>query len=94
MKVTIKTIFSMEQYVGGHATQSLNLPDDATLMAALEKLMGYYGPSLQEKMFDGDRLRKGVVLYVNGRHFLVLDQLQTILKDADEILIMPPVGGG
>lgn len=94
MKIQVKTIFTLEEYVGGHKSQTLDIEDGSTLYNALEKLMQMYGPALAEKLFTENKLRKGIVLYVNGRVSLVLKHLDTPLQEGDEVLIMPPVGGG
>ncbi|QSX07766.1 MoaD family protein [Alkalibacter rhizosphaerae] len=94
MKVQVKTIFAMEQYVGGEKSQELDLDDGSTLADALLQLIHRYGPALEEKLLDGNALQKGMVVYVNGRNSLVLDYLDTPLEDGDDVLIMPPVGGG
>lgn len=94
MKIHIKTIFTLEKYVGGHKFQTLELEEGSTLYGALERLLQMYGSPLAEKLFNGDKLRKGIIVYVNGRNSLVLEHLDTPLQDDDEVLIMPPVGGG
>lgn len=94
MEIRVKTIFSMEKYVGGHTTQTLELDDGSTLYNALEKLVALYGSDLGEKLFDGKEVRKGIVLYVNGRNAKALNSIETPLNEDDIVLIMPPVGGG
>lgn len=94
MNVNVKTIFAMEKYLGDRKEHTLIVPEDATLLTVLQTLVQSFGEPLNEKLFQGDQLQKGMILYVNGRNSLVLDHLQTLLKDGDEILIMPPVGGG
>jgi MoaD family protein len=39
-------------------------------------------------------LENHVVILVNGRNYMFLDELKTKLKDGDEIVISPPLVGG
>lgn len=55
-------------------------------------------PQLQEMIFDdanGNReLRSYINILINGNNVLHLEGLETIVNDADEIAIFPPVSGG
>lgn len=42
----------------------------------------------------GGNLESHVVILVNGRNYLFLDELNTELEDGDQIVISPPLVGG
>jgi molybdopterin converting factor small subunit len=64
-----------------------------TVRAALDEL-GAKHPALVERMFDGERLKKFLNLYVNDEDVRYLDELNTPVKDGDELSIIPAVAGG
>ena len=51
-------------------------------------------PELANKVFDGDKIRSGFIVLVNGRNVRFLNEGRTRISDGDEISIFPPVGGG
>ena len=55
-----------------------------------------YGESLNTQLFDsGGNLFPYIRLMVNGRDIAFLEKkMETALKEGDEVLILPPVGGG
>jgi MoaD family protein len=66
-----------------------------TLSEALRKLTARYGDPFEERVFDSTGRPKGLLnFYVNGKNAHFLKGLETQLKDGDEILILPAVGGG
>lgn len=64
-----------------------------TVKSALDEL-GAKHPALVERMFDGDKLKKFLNLYVNDEDVRYLDELATPVKDGDELSIIPAVAGG
>jgi molybdopterin converting factor small subunit len=62
----------------------------------LDLLTTKWGDELALQLFEpGGRVpRSSVMLMVNGRSVQFLNQLDTVLKDGDEVTILPPVGGG
>jgi molybdopterin synthase sulfur carrier subunit len=74
--------------------QSLSLPDDADLLAALRTLACSF-PTLRSRLFtpNGD-VRRDVSVLVNGRNAARRDGLRTGLQGGDRVTLLPPVGGG
>ena len=90
--VTLKlmTIFSTD--VG--LTQ-IKYSDVNTLGDVIEQFMSRHGKKLRKSFRDSQgNLENHVVILVNGRNYLFLDELKTKLKDGDEITISPPLFGG
>ncbi len=48
-----------------------------------------------QKVIDDDKtLRKGVIVLVNGRNILHMDNLKTVVKDNDVVNLFPMTAGG
>ena len=91
----IKIIFS-----GG---LSMNLPNNQDIVegnvlnirGALDALVQKYGQILAEELFNGEDLKEGLALLINGRNVLSLPKnYQTLLNDKDEIIITTQLEGG
>ncbi len=51
-------------------------------------------PDLEDKLFDGDKVRGFINVYVEDEDIRYLDGLDTSVAESDEIAIMPAVAGG
>ena len=51
-------------------------------------------PDLQDKLFEGDRVRGFINVYVEDEDIRYLDGLDSSVDEDDEISIMPAVAGG
>lgn len=67
----------------------------STLNDVLSRLTAKYGEHFKERIYDETGvLRRFVNIYVNGKDIRFLDNLNTTLKNGDEISIIPAVSGG
>ncbi len=67
----------------------------STLHEVVDKLVVKYGDAFREKIFDpSGKLKRLLNFYVNGENVRFLKQLETPLRDGDEIVILPTVSGG
>lgn len=68
----------------------------STVNDVLISMVENYGEPLAAELYDSNgRLFPYIRLMVNGRDIPFLDHgMETELQDGDEILILPPVGGG
>ncbi|MCS7017316.1 MAG: MoaD family protein [Gemmatales bacterium] len=51
-------------------------------------------PELRQRLFDGNQIRRFVNVYLNDEDIRFLDNLDTPVKDGDQISIIPAVAGG
>jgi molybdopterin synthase sulfur carrier subunit len=51
-------------------------------------------PQLKADLLEGQAIKKGTLLLVDGRNVLFLDGLDTVINDQQEIAFFPPGGGG
>jgi len=76
------------------ADQDRVAADGASLSECISSLEASY-PGLQERLCDeSDEIRRFVNIYVNGEDVRFLQGLATLLKDSDEVSIVPAVAGG
>ncbi|MFX1410788.1 MAG: MoaD/ThiS family protein [Promethearchaeota archaeon] len=90
--VTLKlmTIFSTD--VG---LTEIDYSDVNTLGDVIDQFMSKHGKKLKKSFIDSQgNLESHVVILVNGRNYLFLEEFKTKLKDGDEIVISPPLVGG
>ena len=64
-----------------------------SVQAVLETL-GQKFPGISGRLFDNGQLRRFVNIYLNDEDIRYLDNLQTAVKDGDEVSIIPAVAGG
>ena len=81
MNTRIRYFASLRETTGQNE-ETLTLPDDATVAALRETLLARY-PRLQTVM--------GRALCAVNHHYV---SLETILHEGDEVVFIPPVGGG
>ena len=56
--------------------------------------LGTAFPTLRERLFDGEELRRFVNVYLNNEDIRYLDDLATPVAENDEVSIIPAVAGG
>jgi molybdopterin synthase sulfur carrier subunit len=95
IQVKVRTILEFTK-VFGRSRFEVTLAVGSTVGDLLEKLTSTFGEELAAQLFEPDRSRllPHIGLMVNGRSIGLLNSMETVLHDNDEILILPPVGGG
>ena len=90
MSARIQIPTPMRQHTEGKTTVEAN---GATVKAVLDDLVAKY-PGLQTRLFLNGQVRQFVNLYLNDEDIRYLDNLDTPVKDGDELAIIPAVAGG
>ena len=93
--VKVRTILEFTRIFGRDRFE-VTLAEGSTVGDLLEELLNTWGDELETRLFEPDRFRllPHIGLMVNGRSIGLLNNMETVLQDEDEILILPPVGGG
>ncbi|MFX1567722.1 MAG: MoaD family protein [Promethearchaeota archaeon] len=61
----------------------------------IKRFMSEYGSRIRKSFIDSrGNLETHVVILVNGRNYMFLEELNTKLKNGDQIVISPPLVGG
>ena len=90
MSVRVHIPTPMRQHTAGQATvQAIG----GTVKAVLTDL-GQKFPGINERLFDKGQVRRFVNVYLNDEDIRYLDNLDTAVKDGDEVSIIPAVAGG
>jgi MoaD family protein len=96
MAIKVKPYFTLRRAMGNHPFIEID-SDSTTLEDLFENLFARYGPELRAMFLDAETggLSPNIQILVNGRSYRTLpDQLKTLLKSGDEILLFPPIAGG
>ena len=93
--VKIHTILEIKKIIGRREVE-LSLPRDSSVDTLLARMVDTWGEALEAYLFgpQTSKLFAHIRIMVNGRDIGFLDGLETVLNADDEILVMPPVGGG
>lgn len=75
-------------------TKQIEVNGYDNLRDLLHKLCDLYGKEFTKKVFKGETLSDEIIILVNGRNINFLQDLDTPLKEDDEISIFPVVAGG
>jgi MoaD family protein len=76
---------------GGRATVAV---EGATIGEVLRRLVGDYPGMAGQVLNDDGSLHRFVNVYVNDDDVRYLSQLDTAVRDGDEVSILPAVAGG
>ena len=68
---------------------------DGTVLELLKKAGEQIGSNFSPTLIDGSgSLIPGTIILLNGRNVLLLENLDTRVRDGDEVALFPPAGGG
>jgi molybdopterin synthase sulfur carrier subunit len=90
MPVKVQIPTPMRQHTEGKATVEAA---GATVKAVLDDVGKKY-PAMTGKLFENGAVRRFVNVYLNDEDIRYLDNLNTAVKDGDELSIIPAVAGG
>jgi molybdopterin synthase sulfur carrier subunit len=95
IRVKVRTILEFTK-IFGQGRFEVSLAEGGNVGNLLEELTNTWGDELSTRLFEPGRskLLPHIGLMVNGRSISLLQNMETVLHDEDEILILPPVGGG
>ena len=90
MSVRVQIPAPMRQHAEGKTTVEAT---GTTVQAVLDDL-GRQHPAIVQRIFDNGQVRRFVNVYLNDEDIRYLENLNTAVKDGDELSIIPAVAGG
>ncbi len=91
MSVQVRVPTPLRRFTGG--AEQVNT--DGVSIAALVNDIEQNYPGIKERICDDQgNIRRFVNIFVNGDDIRFLDNLETALKDGDEVSIVPAIAGG
>ncbi|TYP47447.1 molybdopterin synthase sulfur carrier subunit [Thermosediminibacter litoriperuensis] len=87
----VKLFAYLRDYTG---VKEIEVGHCRTVRQLLKELCGIFGKKFAREVFDGENLSGRVIVLVNGMNILHLENLDTELKEDDEISLFPVVAGG
>ena len=95
MVVAVRSILKLKEALGG-TDLALDFPEGTTVSGLLDYMRHRWGERLASHLFDPENglPLPYVRIMVNGQTVQFLDGLGTVLKEGDEVLLLPLVGGG
>jgi molybdopterin synthase sulfur carrier subunit len=90
MAIKIHIPTPMRQHTEGQAVVESS---GACVKSLLDNLAAKY-PAIKERLFDNGQVRRFVNIYLNDEDIRYLDNMNTPVKDGDEVSIIPAVAGG
>lgn len=77
-------------------TKVLEMPIEglSNIRQLIKKLIELFPEFQDELLADENHLKPLVHIFVNGRNIIHLNGIDTLIKQDDEIALIPPVGGG
>lgn len=87
--------YAMVRDAAGKRDETLSLPEGAAVMDLINHLIGLYGDGFRGYVYDDDGRPLDYLMFsVNEVDVRSLDGFDTVLRDGDRVLVMPPIGGG
>ncbi|MSR31927.1 MAG: MoaD/ThiS family protein [Gemmataceae bacterium] len=90
MAVKVQIPTPMRPHTGNLPTVDVSA---ATAGEALRELCKLH-PAMEQRLFDNGQLRRFVNIFINDEDIRYLENLDTKIKDSDDLAIIPAVAGG
>ena len=91
MSIRVRIPTPLRRFTGGSEEVNVSAGNIAALVNDLDRQY----PGIKERICDEEgRVRRFVNLYVNGDDIRFLSELDTPVKDGDEVSIVPAIAGG
>jgi sulfur-carrier protein len=95
MRIKIHSVLGIKQAIGQKMAE-IELPGGSTVEDFIAYVTERWGDKLSSQLLDPD---SGAVLpyvriMINGQTIQYLQGVKTLLKEGDEVLLLPPASGG
>jgi molybdopterin synthase sulfur carrier subunit len=78
----------------GVASIEIELSSPKTIREIIKIASDKLGTDIEPKLFEGDKIRRGTMILVNGKNIHHINGLDTMIHPGDRIAVFPPAGGG
>ncbi|MCF8885607.1 MAG: sulfur carrier protein ThiS [Aigarchaeota archaeon] len=92
-KVRTKYLAAMREFTEKPG-EEIELPENATITTYIEEILKRYPEAKKYLLSNDGKLRDGINVAVNGDVVPRSRYEQTLLRDGDEVVIIPPIAGG
>ena len=94
IKVTVRFFTTLREIIG-KKEELLEFSKPVSVQVVLKQLSRRHGKDFDDYIFDelGD-VQGHLQILINGKSISTMRGLKTQLNDADQVAILPPVGGG
>ena len=94
MPISVRIPTPLRKFTGGAESVTADSASGATVAAVIEDIEGRH-PGLKERICDdAGQVRRFVNIFANDEDIRFLKNLDTPVKDSDEISIVPAIAGG
>jgi molybdopterin converting factor small subunit len=95
MKITLHTILELKQVIGQKQIE-IELPDGLIMESFLAYMKHRWGEQIAPHLIDpaSGGFHSHLRVMVNGQTIQFLQGMKTVLKEGDEVLILPLISGG
>ncbi len=90
MAVKVKIPTPLQRVTGGKEEVETAAGNIMDLISSLDTQY----PGIAERISEGGKVRRFVNIYVNEEDIRFLDAEQTVVKEGDEVSIIPAIAGG
>lgn len=88
-----KSFGPLRRVIQGKAIE-IEIPEESTVRQVIDKILEMYGEDAKRLVLDGNRISGNLILMLNQKDVDTIAGEETIVKEGDEIVILPHVQGG
>ena len=93
LKVKFKSFGPLRRVIQGKVIE-IEIPEESTVRQVIDKILEMYGEDAKRLVLDGNRISGNLILMLNQKDVDTIAGEETIVKEGDEIVILPHVQGG
>jgi MoaD family protein len=93
MRVVFKSFGQLRRILGDPMVE-VDIPEGSTVRMVIERIIELGGPELERYVMSGNRISGNLILLLNKRDIDTLSGEDTLVKDGDELAVLPHVQGG
>jgi MoaD family protein len=93
MKVKFKSFGPLRRVLKGKVIE-IDIPENSTVRQVVDRILEIYGKDAKRLILDGDRISGNLILMLNQKDVDTIAGEKTIVKEGDEVVILPHVQGG